>query len=190
MEPRGWNRWQSLAGRPPAKNRQNERNPLPLAATHCLRHSMVRRGRRFESVRGLHERPASGPFCCLDRVRASLEGPSTCPQDLSPACRSPGRLGLKEGVCPHRAPPWQGGARRKPSTASRTETARCRGCAVGLTLPSPADQPSAVIRRLLRPWGERPHPAGAFHPRGPGSCCGELPIDGRGFRDAADVLGG
>jgi hypothetical protein len=61
--------WQTLAtGRKSeeAKNGRNKGKPLPCVATACRLERMVRRGRRFESVRGL-EVPAIGHFCCLFR---------------------------------------------------------------------------------------------------------------------------
>jgi hypothetical protein len=62
MEPRGCNRPQIAGKSTGPRNRQNKRNPLPPAATGCLRSSMVRRGRRFESVRGLCKIPGNRPF--------------------------------------------------------------------------------------------------------------------------------
>src|SRR5437868_12977663 len=40
------------------RNREIKPKPLPWVATGCRRERMVRRGRRFESVRGLYNRPA------------------------------------------------------------------------------------------------------------------------------------
>jgi hypothetical protein len=54
----GGNRWQIELRR----NRRNQAKPLPLVATGCGGNAMVRRGRRFESVRGLAKSPAQGFF--------------------------------------------------------------------------------------------------------------------------------
>ena len=43
MEPSGRNQWQSVASRPALENGENKRNPLPPAATGCVRRSMVSR---------------------------------------------------------------------------------------------------------------------------------------------------
>src|SRR4051812_43909676 len=59
--------------------------------------SMVGRGRRFESVRGCHKRPANGRFCCLRRVTHDARPPLTCPQDLSPTLQEPFSVGLRRG---------------------------------------------------------------------------------------------
>src|SRR5687768_3411328 len=44
------------------ERRVNKRNRLPWLATGCRKRSMVRRGRRFESVRGLCKVPANRGF--------------------------------------------------------------------------------------------------------------------------------
>src|SRR5439155_21016414 len=69
----------------------------PICTTNVLANDRACRGRRFESVRGIHKRPANGLFCCLSSVHPSLERPSTCPQDLSPSSQEPWSLGLSKG---------------------------------------------------------------------------------------------
>jgi len=44
------------------ENGSNKPNPLPSLAASCAHNEMVRRGRRFESVRGLCKRPARRPL--------------------------------------------------------------------------------------------------------------------------------
>jgi hypothetical protein len=70
MEPSGRNRGQPVANGAAAKSRSNRRKPLLWVATGCRVKSMVRRGRPFESVRGLcrsaaQRRFAFRPTCCL-----------------------------------------------------------------------------------------------------------------------------
>jgi hypothetical protein len=58
MEPRGCNRWQPAANRPKAETAKTSENPLPSAATGCVRRSMVRRG---STVRVRQRAPAKAP---------------------------------------------------------------------------------------------------------------------------------
>src|SRR5438093_7281020 len=59
-------------------NRKNEPNPLPAAATGCVRRSMVRRGRRFESVRELAQHPCKWTFSvACDGEISTLRGYET-----------------------------------------------------------------------------------------------------------------
>src|SRR2546423_15305283 len=58
----GRNQWQALANASTPQAAETSRIRLPPTATGCLRTSMVRRGRRFESVRGLCKRPARRGF--------------------------------------------------------------------------------------------------------------------------------
>jgi hypothetical protein len=53
------NRWQM--DRP--EHGGTKPKPLPLVATSCRKERMVRRGRRFESVRGLAEEPCKWACC-------------------------------------------------------------------------------------------------------------------------------
>jgi hypothetical protein len=62
MEPSGRNRWQPVASRTAARTAEMGENRCPPVATGCLRCSMVRRGRRFESARGLCKGPANRRF--------------------------------------------------------------------------------------------------------------------------------
>src|SRR5205823_5264442 len=65
-------------------------------------HAGVASGRRFESVKGVHKRPAKRPCCCLSGVRQSLDRPSTCPQLLSPTVQWPCSRHLSKGTQPWR----------------------------------------------------------------------------------------
>ncbi len=56
MEHRGWNRWQPVANRLGA-NVQNSTKTVAGIVTSCRKKHMVRRGRRFESVRWLSRKP-------------------------------------------------------------------------------------------------------------------------------------
>jgi hypothetical protein len=62
MEPCGCNRWQPVANQASRKTAQIARNGLPPVATSWPESFMVRRGRRFESVRGLCKSPAHAAF--------------------------------------------------------------------------------------------------------------------------------
>jgi hypothetical protein len=53
-----------------AVNPENKPNPLPPAAT--VAGDMVKRGRRFESVRGLCIRPQARPFLLIDLREVQL----------------------------------------------------------------------------------------------------------------------
>ena len=65
MEPL-WSRVAATGGNPrqigPTRKARNKANPLPPAASGFVRHSMVRRGRRFESFRGLCKSAANRRF--------------------------------------------------------------------------------------------------------------------------------
>src|SRR5215208_3858043 len=56
------------------QTRGKKPNPLLLAATGCVRRSMVRRGLRFESGRGLRKRPAIAGFALGSACRVCLAG--------------------------------------------------------------------------------------------------------------------
>src|SRR6266550_1049136 len=56
MEHRGWNRWQPVTNRLGA-NVQNSTKTVAGIVTSCRKKHMVRRGRRFESVRWLSRKP-------------------------------------------------------------------------------------------------------------------------------------
>jgi hypothetical protein len=58
----GGNQWQIGSAPKP----QKQANPSPWVATSCLSRSMVRRGRRFESARGLRQSACKSALCgCL-----------------------------------------------------------------------------------------------------------------------------
>jgi hypothetical protein len=52
----------------------------------------------------------NGLSCCREGARTSLERPSTCPQDLSPASTLPRITGSDRRFADRRAPPCEGGA--------------------------------------------------------------------------------
>jgi hypothetical protein len=170
MEPRGatgGNQWQTRA----ARKAGNKRNPLPPAATGCLRRSMVRRGRRLESVRGLCKSPARrGFFRCrriaLLAVCSGVESRVEEPVLREPAQRSGRRVielwsSRREKWASGGATPWprhrKGASDAKEAYARRvSEAGRDRRASYGAQAAAHKGDREARdrVRSLLRPQGQ------------------------------------
>src|SRR5215208_6574726 len=105
MEPRGCNRWQSVANRACAKTAETTEESLPSVATACPNSSMVRRGRRFESVRGLRETPCKYPFALSSWQTAVTRGHSRGLADVRTDVACDYRNGLDQAVFEARPTP-------------------------------------------------------------------------------------
>jgi hypothetical protein len=117
------NRWQ-MGGR---RERLRQAKTLPSVATSCPSCSMVRRGLRFESGRGLRKCAARRPLFC----RSSLQ-----------------KLQYAVGM----EPLWSPQVQRARSHASEMDSV---GVGLGLNRPSPARRPTAGCSALETSSGRR-----------------------------------
>jgi hypothetical protein len=188
------NRWQMVW----PQKRRNKPNPLPPVATSCRSERMVRRGQRFESVRGLRKGPANGPFSCPGTCRIILRfspqvSPKICPRPrrrslalaLSAASGTAVHLLSREVRRECHGVSCSGGARRNSAVPNELEPQPAgdevgRAAEHGQVVEEPAEEEGEnVVRECEADQEREPAVRSTFS-----SCVPRIPCDGAAGREA------